>query len=106
MFRTDDENREHNARMTNPEAAWVAREKYAWPGGYELFAVTDDGGVLCHGCCKKEYWQIVQSISSDGWYVTGIGCAASEDGPVFCDHCQRNIVECWQCENPDCHGCD
>ena len=92
MFRTDDENREHNARMSNPVAALVARDGYGWPGGYELFAMTDAGRVLCFDCCKTNYRRIVTSDGSDGWHVTRSLSTANEVDPVACDHCNR------QCE--------
>ena len=44
-----------------------AKSKYAWPGGYPLFAITNDGGCLCHKCSKDKICQmylsyLVQSI--------------------------------------------
>ena len=51
-------------------AKYVARTRYAFPGGYELYAITDDGGLLCHDCCKTEFHQIASSYEGDGWRVT------------------------------------
>jgi hypothetical protein len=93
-------------RMLNPFAASVAREPFAWPGGYERFAYTDDGATLCHKCCKVEYGQIATAYDNDGWKVVGVGCEAEIDGPLFCTHCNATIVECWRCESEDCHGCE
>lgn len=28
------------------------RSRFAWPGGYEIYAVTSDGGALCHACTQ------------------------------------------------------
>ena len=32
----------------------IIREPYAWPGGYERIAITDDGAIICHDCVKSE----------------------------------------------------
>lgn len=72
-------------------AKYVARTRYAFPGGYELFAITDDGGVLCHKCCRTEFPQIATSYPGDGWRVVGCDSAANLDGPIYCDHCIKEI---------------
>jgi hypothetical protein len=71
------------------------RAKFAWPGGYELFFITSDGGCLCMDCARKEYRQISWSIRnncSDGWKVTGTECSANCDGPLNCDHCNYELI--------------
>ena len=97
---------ERTSRMANPIAASIAREPFAWPGGYERFAVTDDGGCLCAACCKSEYAQIASASDGDGWKVIGQSSAAETDAPTFCDHCGVNIVECWKCESSDYCTCE
>ena len=69
------------------------RQPYAWPGGYPLFAITDDGGALCKDCCRSEFRNIVDSIHtdcSDGWKVEAI-TVNWEDGDLACDHCAEHI---------------
>lgn len=73
-------------------AAYVAHEHFAWPGGYEIFAVTDDSAVLCYKCCATELPIIALSNPGDGWHVIGYDCAANVDGAEQCDHCYRWIV--------------
>ena len=71
----------------------LIRQPYAWPGGYPLYAITSDGGVLCHKCCKSEFRSIVDSIhtdSSDGWKVEAV-TVNWEDTDLFCDHCADPI---------------
>ena len=73
----------------------VVREPYAWPGGYEKFAIANDGGVLCHECCKKYFKTIMHSTLfeyKDGWDVVGVECMANVDGSLYCDNCSR-VVE-------------
>lgn len=66
---------------------------YAWPGGYPLILVCDDGGVLCFECGRSEAPQILRAIrgkEGNGWRV--IGCQVHEEGPPEnCSHCGRAI---------------
>src|SRR5690606_23271514 len=36
------------AAATTDDFMRMARDKFAWPGGYEMFFITDDGGTLCY----------------------------------------------------------
>jgi hypothetical protein len=65
-------------------------QPYAWPGGYPLFAVTNDGGALCHNCTKAEIKAIATTTGSDGWTIASIE-ANWEDPQLFCDHCGDRI---------------
>jgi len=72
------------------------RQKYAWPGGYEIFLITSDGGVLCCPCARKEYRQIVWdriNKQSTGWNVAGIDATCNVDEPGTCSHCSASIGE-------------
>jgi hypothetical protein len=72
------------------------RDKYAWPGGYELYLVCSDGGVLCTACGRKEWRSIAYAMHhnlSDGWRVAGIGCTDTDESDVTCDHCGRTIYD-------------
>ena len=67
----------------------IIREPYAWPGGYEKIAITDDGGVLCHKCVKSELRQIATSYKGDGWRVVRMDIVENFDDPIYCDHCGK-----------------
>lgn len=71
-------------------ATIVSEEGFAWPGGYELFAITDDGGVLCRFCCANERECIEESYPGDGFFITRMA-SAEMDEDVACDHCGRVI---------------
>ena len=79
-----------NAMQTIKQAI---REKYAFPGGYPLYIVTNDGGSICVECARAEYKQIAHDTVK-GW-KTGWDCAGSdinwEDSELFCDHCGEKI---------------
>lgn len=66
---------------------------YAWPGGYPLYLLTDDGAALCFDCGRKEARQIMAAIGEhrrDGWRV--VACDVNyEDNELHCDHCSRQI---------------
>ena len=72
-------------------AKYVARHRYAWPGGYEMAVVTDDGGLLCFDCCRSEYYQILTSFKGDGWHVFAIDTGQYREEVDHCDHCGREI---------------
>ncbi len=68
----------------------IIREPYAWPGGYEKIAITDDGAILCHKCVKSELYQIAWSYKGDGWHVVAVDIAENYDEePLYCDHCGK-----------------
>jgi hypothetical protein len=69
------------------------KNPYAWPGGYEVAMITDDGGLICHRCAGEEKLNIISSIksgTSDGWLPFGYGI--DYEGPVHCDHCGRSMA--------------
>jgi hypothetical protein len=83
-------------RLTNKALKDAIRTKYAWPGGYEIFGICDDGGILCCDCMRAEYKQIAWSRKhgvSDGWKVIGVDAACNYDSHTACDHCNKVIVE-------------
>jgi len=72
------------------------RTKYAWPGGYEIFGIASDGAVICCDCMREEYRQIAYARMhnlTDGWRIDAIDCAANTDAHIYCEHCNKVIVE-------------
>lgn len=66
---------------------------YAWPGGYPLYFICDDGAALCFACGHKEARNILQSIhwkQRDGWRVVATDINY-EDTDLYCDHCSKQI---------------
>lgn len=76
---------------------------YAWPGGYPLFFVLEDGESLCFKCAKKEAKQIIASIrekSGDGWGV--IDCQINDEDPnLQCCHCNSKIESAYGSEEEE-----
>ena len=76
----------------------IVANPFAWPGGYERFAITDDGGVLCYQCCESEAEAIDYAYRGDGWNIDALDCTANVDYWLICDHCSREIVEAYESE--------
>ena len=64
-------------------------QSYAWPGGYEIVYVVQDGGVLCHQCANKELMRTLDPDDSQ-FHIVG-DFINYEDTDLFCDHCNRKI---------------
>ena len=81
--------------MTNNMQAikQAIRDKFAWPGGYPLYIVANDGGSFCIQCARAEYKQIAHDTVKK--WQTGWDCAGSdinwEDSELLCDHCGEKI---------------
>ena len=77
----------------------IAYHKYAWPGGYLMVAVTNDGGTICPDCIREDYRQYYVSTRDyerDGWNVQGIFLIEGDgeiEGPMYCDNCGKDLYE-------------
>jgi len=73
----------------------VARHKYAWPGGYAMFAVMADGALMCADCVRENAARIARATRDPsgrtGWEFVGVECAANMDldGSETCGNCYR-----------------
>ena len=66
-----------------------ARETpYAWPGGYPIYAVLDDGEALCAKCIQLP--EVHEGGDSDGWRYEG--AQVYWEGPdMNCAHCSAAL---------------
>ena len=66
---------------------------FAWPGGYPLYFITDDGAALSFDAVRENLRPVIWSIRNgvnDGWRV--VGCDVNwEDASLFCDHTGNRI---------------
>ena len=79
--------------MKTSQVKQFIRQPYAWPGGYPLFAICNDGGCLCKTCAKENAKQIIESTRReyrDGWQVEAID-VNWEDTGLYCDNCSQPI---------------
>jgi len=69
----------------------LIKEPYCWPGGYARFAITDEGGIICKACAKKEAYLIGHTYGGDGWALVAVESTANVDIEIYCDHCSSII---------------
>lgn len=85
-----------NNNPTSLELRAAIRQKFAFPGGYEIYGITEDGGILCCDCMRTEY-RLISSArrynSRDGWQVCALALDCETDTFTACDHCGRVIVD-------------
>ena len=62
---------------------------YVWPGGYPLFYITKDYGILCPKCCNKNK-ELLNDEYDPQWFVIDYE-VNWEDGELYCDHCNEKI---------------
>lgn len=81
---------DHYGNMTFP---FAPLEKYAFPGGYEIFAVMDDGEILCADCVNDPTNPVHFSEDADGWRIEGIDTSEGFDlgQTEHCAHCNKEI---------------
>lgn len=85
-------------RMGFPES-WTVEHigyrwpAYAWPGGYQMFYVTGDVGILCPDSANKE---LPRTMDPDDEQFYIIGQEVNWDDPhLYCDHCNKRIPSCY-----------
>lgn len=71
----------------------ITYHRYSWPGGYENFAILDDGEPFCIPCLNDPTNPTHRRGENDGWKVVAFGCTANEDCGITCVHCNRVIQE-------------
>jgi hypothetical protein len=74
------------------ELATAYKTPYAWPGGYPLYPITSDGGILCRKCFRSEYGSIADSVrdqDNTGWRVTNVEILW--EGEEYCSHCSTQL---------------
>lgn len=72
-------------------------DSYAWPGGYPLYYLTEDCGVLCPTCANGA--ESKKADESDAqWFVVGAD-VNWEDPAILCDNCNQRIESAYAEEN-------
>ena len=71
----------------------MARQKYAWPGGYTLVLLMSDGDCLCHDCLMANYRTIRKAQKekdNSGWRPADV--FIHWEGPeLYCANCNKTI---------------
>jgi len=73
---------------------------YDWPGGYPIFYVTKDCGVLCPKCANENK-ELTKDIEDPQWFI--VDCDINyEDESLYCDNCNEKIESAYgEDENED-----
>ena len=77
-----------NIKTLSDFRAVMRNGAYAWPGGYPLYFITNDGAALSFDAVRQNLRFVIDSIANDlrdGWRV--VGCDVNwEDDSLLCDH--------------------
>ncbi len=73
---------------------------YAWPGGYPLYYITKDGGVLCPADANMADREgLTNDERDEQWYILSADIHW-EGEPLYCDHCGERIpsayMDAWE----------
>lgn len=70
---------------------------YAWPGGYPIYYLCADGGILCPACANGENGSLAADETldpdcpdDDQWRIVAQDIHW-EGQPLVCDHCGKKI---------------
>lgn len=71
------------------------RDRYAWPGGYEMHLIMADGEPLCMDCARREFKQIARNTWTPSygrdWQTLGPDIHW-EGSPMHCVNCNTEIT--------------
>lgn len=71
---------------------------YAWPGGYPLYLVMNDGDALCFDCGRKEFKCIARDMRDglgNGWTVAGTDINWADQN-CYCSQCGGHIAPAYE----------
>ena len=72
--------------------------RYAWPGGYPMYYLTADSGVLCPGCVESAIADGTACDPKDPGHIVGHD-ANWEDPHLYCDGCGERIESAYAEDN-------
>jgi len=74
---------------------------YAWPGGYPLYFMTNDGAVLSFKAAREQRRNILEAIrdrDNSGWRIVAVD-VNWEDNELYCDHTNERIESAYGDDN-------
>lgn len=99
-------NREEMLKLENLGMENGKLQSFAFPGGYPLFYLAKDNGVLCPDCANGDNGsECCNPDCQDDpqWWL--IGCDINyENDSLYCDHCGKLIESAYGDDDnkPDC----
>ena len=76
----------------------LAKNPYAWPGGYPMYGIMEDGDSMCHECARSERANIYDAAERDGWRMVAVG-VNWEDDHLICCNCGNKIESAYGEDN-------
>lgn len=76
--------------FTHPCGPIPEAEKYAWPGGYPIVYVMNDGDILCSDCMNDPTNPVHFGGDTDDWRCIGRDVFL-EGSPEHCANCNKII---------------
>ena len=65
---------------------------FAWPGGYPVYALMDDGEMICHDCLNDKSNPVHEGDEADGWRFEGADIYW-EGETLICPNCNKENIE-------------
>lgn len=67
-------------------------QSYAFPGGYPIYYLCEDGGILCPTCANdnKALVAVAAQDNDKQWNIIAAN-VNYEDDTLYCDHCNKRI---------------
>ena len=67
-------------------------QSYAWPGGYPIYFILQDGEAICPACVSRNRKLINEAFADHDpqWNVVS-SCVNYEDDSLYCCHCNEKI---------------
>lgn len=82
---------------TNVLKNYIRNGKYAWPGGYPMYFVANDGEALSFEAVKENYRNILYATKykqNNGWRIVGVDINW-EDENLYCGHNGQKIASAY-----------
>ena len=76
-------------------------EKWAWPGGYPLYYVCEDSGILCSQCANDEI-EFTSNPEAESMWKIAAAEINYEDDNLECCHCNKMCESAYG--EPDSEG--
>ena len=72
---------------------YVARERVAGLGGYELMLIDYNGSMLCSGCVRERFEEELRDcLEGYDWYKEAYIITDGDfDGPIACENCNKDF---------------
>jgi hypothetical protein len=76
----------------NAIAKAFIRAPYAWPGGYPMFGLTQDNGILCHRCARDNVRLVLGEDPQ--WAI--VAAQINWESELYCDNCSTKIEAAYE----------